>query len=112
MTKWVIEYHYEDGDVEAHPANGSEVGQILRNLGVPPSCAPLYVIIRRDTDAGQALSNTIYTASAAHIAARSKQEDQAALNLLQRLIEWADQMGGWEAPVWDEARDLLDSPEG
>lgn len=25
------------------------------------------------------------------------------LEALQKLVKWADQMGGWEAPVWEQA---------
>lgn len=31
----------------------------------------------------------------------------AMQDVLARLLVWAEAMGGWEAPVWDEARGLL-----
>lgn len=32
-------------------------------------------------------------------------------DVLDRLLCWAEYMGGWEAPVWEEARRLLASSE-
>lgn len=36
-----------------------------------------------------------------------EQKLAALEDVLARLITWADYMGGWEAPVWEEARRLL-----
>jgi hypothetical protein len=38
--------------------------------------------------------------------------DKAELGaLLGRLLAWADNMGGWEAPVWDDARRAIEALE-
>lgn len=34
------------------------------------------------------------------------------LGLLRRLAEWADVMGGWEAPVWEEVYELVNRASG
>lgn len=33
--------------------------------------------------------------------------EDSSLSVLRRLVEWAEHTGGWDAPVWDEARQLL-----
>jgi hypothetical protein len=35
-----------------------------------------------------------------------------AHDLVRRLVAWADRMGGWEAEVWDEAREFLEREPG
>ena len=30
------------------------------------------------------------------------------LDVLERLLEWAERMGGWEAQVWDAAQGIVD----
>lgn len=36
---------------------------------------------------------------------RSVQDEAVAI--LTELLTWADQMGGWDAPVWERARALV-----
>ena len=33
-----------------------------------------------------------------------------ATNLIKRLVDWAGHMGGWEAPVWKEAKQFPNEP--
>ena len=64
MSKWVIEYHYKDGDVGVHPLVQDEpMTKLLRYFMSPARSDPSHVIIRRDTDAGQALSTRIHNAA-------------------------------------------------
>jgi hypothetical protein len=34
------------------------------------------------------------------------------LSAMQALTEWANQMGGWEAPAWGKARAAIDKAQG
>ena len=36
-----------------------------------------------------------------------EQQCASLRDVLARLLEWAQAMGGWEAPVWEEARCIL-----
>ena len=43
---------------------------------------------------------------------QSKQQRNDLLALLQKLLDWEEAMGGWEAPVWDEAREAINEAGG
>ena len=62
MSGFVIEYHYRDGDVGAHPVQPHETVKQLWD-GFAKSRAPSYLVIRPDTKAGQQASNLLYAAS-------------------------------------------------
>lgn len=53
----VIEYHYQDGDVGAHPAQPEAVALWT---GFTPAHPPSHLLIRPATPAGQRLSNQIH----------------------------------------------------
>jgi len=42
-----------------------------------------------------------------HIDAQPRETSADPVDLLTRLVKWAEQMGGWEAPVWAEASSFV-----
>ena len=61
MTELVIEFHYVDGDIGVHPATGFETNiwnGFLRSQVRKPS----HIVIRPNTEAGQAISNRLHAA--------------------------------------------------
>ena len=64
MTSWVIEYHYDDGDVGAHPMHEeAQAATVLGGFSTSDRHQPSHVVIHLDTEAGQALSTRMHDAA-------------------------------------------------
>ena len=61
--KIVIEFHYRDGDVGAHPATPAETA-LWKGFSSARHHQPTHILLRPDTTTGQALSTQLHQAPA------------------------------------------------
>lgn len=63
LPKLVIEFHYNDGDVGAHPATPAQA-TLWTGFSQTTRHRPTHVLLRPDTKAGQSVSNRLHQTAA------------------------------------------------
>ncbi len=58
----VVEFHYDDGDVGVYPADGFLEKALWSHFSGSPEHCPSHILIREDSDAGQAVSSRLMAA--------------------------------------------------